>query len=288
MAIIRAASPDDLSAIADYLARRFAGAGGAARYRRYFDYAWMPDRPNLGFLIEDGGEIRGFLGAIYGRRTIRGTSHAFCNISSWSVDDDHRKLSLHMLKRLLDQKGYTFTCFSPSERVTEVLAFFKFQTIDREKILFSPLSGLLGLPQRLRRPWPRVLTRADGMERHLDAEQRRIFADHAPYRLGQFLLRHGDERCYFVTGRRGRGVKVFADLLHASNPRLLVEQIGAAQLPLLREHRTLLFGIDRRFVGEPPPATYRYARLRAPMFRSESLAAAEIDSLYTEMAPMLG
>jgi hypothetical protein len=288
MPTIRAATPADLQAIGAYLSPRLAG-GPQERYRRFFEYGWLPERPNLGFLIDDGGKIGGFLGAIYGRRAIRGSSHELCNISSWHVDDQYRKLSLPMLKALVAQRGYTFTCFSPSPRVTEVLRFFKFQTLDENKIVFTPISGLAGLKSRLRDGWPRVCTVTDTVARELDAEQQRIFADHRPYRrLGQFLLKCGEQQCYFVTARRGHGVKVFADVLSASNPRLLAEHISAAQWPVFRKHGTLLIGIDQRFVTSPTLATPVYGGLRPRLFRSDSLKAADIDALYTEFAPMFG
>ena len=102
----------------------------------------MPDRPNLGFLIEDGGQVRGFIGAIYARRRLLSGERVVCNVNSWAVDDDYRQLGLFMAKRLLDQQDMAFTCFSPSERVVELLRFFKFETWETEKVLFPIGSGL--------------------------------------------------------------------------------------------------------------------------------------------------
>src|SRR5437870_841244 len=100
MATIREAVAADLPAISTYLASRFGGEGGAVRYRRYFEYPWLADKPNLGYVIEDGG-IRGFIGGIYAHRKIRGEDRKTCNITSICVDESHRKLTLQMFQKFL-------------------------------------------------------------------------------------------------------------------------------------------------------------------------------------------
>jgi hypothetical protein len=285
MAAIRAATEADLPAISRYLAERMGHGYPPARYRRFFEYQWAP-RPNLGFLIEEGTSVRGFIGAIYSVRKIRGADHRICNINSWSVDEAHRKLSLAMAMRLLAQPGYSFTCFSPAEVVVECLRFFKFETWHVEKVLFTPAHGLRNA---VRRPRVRVLTPESAgaaFEAALDDTQRQIHRDHAPYRCGQMLIERGDRRSYVVTVRRGRGARAFADVLHASDPALFVEAIAYTHLPLWRAHRTFLTGIDQRFVEHVGPTTYVYRGLRPLQYRSASLTLHDIDTLYSELVPI--
>jgi len=284
---VRPAAPADRDAIAAYLAEHLRGEGGAARYRRFFDYRWLSDadKPDLGMMIEVDGRIRGFIGAIYGRRRIRGREHLLCNLNSWCVDEEVRMHSLVMLKRLLDRKEYDFVCVSPSDRVTELLRFFKCQTLDTGKLLFGPLSGVPASPRAWR---VKVWDARSGIERHLDDEDRRVFADHAPYRLAQWLIERGDRRCFAVMARRGRGLRVFADVLHASDPQLFAESIGLCIPRLARALGTVLAGLDRRFLPTPPPRTVGYDGLRAPLYRSATLAPTDLDALYTEFVPMYG
>lgn len=286
MATIRAAVDADLPAVASYCAARMDGNQPPERFRRFFDYRWA-ERPNLGFMIDDGGKVGGFIGAIYSVRTIRGEEHRLCNINSWAVDPEHRKLSLLMAKKLLDQRGFTFTCFSPSEVVAECLRFFKFETSPTDKVLFTPAHGL----SRRLRGRVRVHTPAHGVtefEALLDHAQKRIFRDHAPYRCGQLLIEAGDRRSYVVTVRRGRGAKVFADVLHASDPALFVEAIGHTHLPLWRAHGTVLTGIDRRLLREVSRTSYVYRGFRPLQFRSPTLGLRDIDALYTEIVTICG
>lgn len=287
MPTVRPATLADRDAIAAYLAEHLRGEGGAARYRRFFAYSWLADadKPDLGMMIEDAGRVRGFIGAIYGRRRIRGREHRLCNLNCWRVDEDVRMHSLVMLKRMVDRADYHFTCVSPSDRVTELLKFYKFETLDTGKYLFGPLSGVPARPAAWRL---KVWDARSGIERELGDDDRQIFVDHARYRLAQWLIERGDRRCFVVMARRGRGIRVFADVLHVSDPALFAESIGLLTPRLFRALGTVLTGLDRRFLPAPPPRTIAYDRLRAPLYRSHTLAPADLDALYTEFVPMYG
>jgi acetoacetyl-CoA synthetase len=282
--IIREARAEDLPAIASYLAPRLGGPGGEQRFRRFWEYDWLADKPNLGFLIDDGGKVGGFVGAIYARRRVREREQLFCNLSSWHVEEKFRNLSLALVGRLLTQRDCTFTTFSPSARVIEVLKFFKFQVLDPEKMVFAPVSGLIGL---LRRPRARIFWGKD-LPGRLTESERRIFEDHRSYRCGQFVIEQGGDRCYFVTVRRGHGARAFADVLYASNPDLLADSIGCTHVPIGLTHRTVLTGIDRRLLRSRPAGAYGYRGLRPLMFRSDTVGAHDIDTLYSELIPMYG
>jgi hypothetical protein len=286
---IRAATSADLPALSVYLAERMGDGGTPARFQRFFEYAWplgTDDKPDLGVMIEHDGRVRGFIGAIYGRRLIDGREHKLCNINSWCVDEEMRTHSLMMLKRLLDRKDHDFTCVSPSDRVIEILRFLKFETLETTKVLFFPLSGV-PLSKATRRV--RVYDRATGIEARLDDEQRRIYRDHSPYHLAQWVIEREGRRCYVVMGKRGRGLRVFADVLHVSDPQLFSETIGLLTARLLAALGTFIVGLDQRFVAASRPArTVRYGGLRTTLFRSRSLNATDLDGLYTELAPILG
>jgi hypothetical protein len=280
--VIREARPTDLPAIASYLAQRLGGAGGEQRFRRFFEYDWLADKPNLGFLIDDGCRVGGFIGAIYSRRRVRDVPQLFCNLTSWHVEERFRNLSLALVGRLLAPRDCTFTACSPSPRVIDVLKFFRFQVLDPEKVVFAPISGFGGL---LRRPRARVF-RGEDVVGSLTEPERRVFEDHRAYRCGHFIVERGSDRCYFVTVRRGHGPRAFADVLYASNPELFAESIASTHVPIALTHRTALTGIDRRLLRRRPAGAFSYRGLRPLMFRSDTVGAHEIDALYSELVPM--
>ena len=286
--MIRTALPDDLGAIAEYLTGALGGAGGPARYRAFLEYTWLDRKPDLGVLIEDGGRIRGFIGAIYANRQIGGRDHVFCNLTSISVDESHRKQSLQLFGAILRRKDLTFTSFSASEEVRKILDFFKFVHCANERVVTTPLSGLASLPRALGPRRPRVVVEAAALDAALGPEERQIAQDHRRYRCGQFLLTAGDRRCFTVTVRRGRGRAVFADVLYASDPALLMDCLAQVHATVFRFHRTILVGVDRRWVPAPPRLAFTYKKLRPIYMRSPDLSLERIDPLYTELVPMYG
>jgi hypothetical protein len=281
MATIREAVEADLGAASEFLAKHLGGRGGPALFRRIFSYRWLADKPNIGFLVEHEGRVRGFVGGIYSRRKTRGEVHSFCNVHSFAVDPEFRTQSLQMLKCLLDRPGVTHTCFSPSPVAVEILRFFKFQVIDATKVVFTPVAGLRSLVRSGVR-----LHHGLAVIDKLDSTERAIVRDHAGYRCGHFLLEARGERCYFVTVRRGRDVRAFADVLYASNPQLLADYIAHAHIPVGLTHRTPLIGLDRRLVNQPPAGSFLYSGIRPLAFRSSTLRLEDIDMLYSELVPL--
>lgn len=285
--LIRPATAADLPAVSRYLAGALRG-GGPERYRRFLDYAWPAPKPDLGVMIEDAGQVRGFVGAIYAERRIGGAHVTCCNLTSVAVDEPYRKQTLQLFGALLSRKELTFTCFSASDRVAKILDFFKFKHAPSERVIACPISGLSGLRTLARSPRARVIADPARLGAHLDPDQRAIARDHARYRCGIFVLERGDRRCFTVTVRRGRGVRAFADILHASDPDLLLEHLPWIHAPLLRAHGTLLTGIDRRWVRAAPAASFVYTKLRPIYARSPVLSIDQVDALYSELVPMYG
>jgi hypothetical protein len=287
MAVIRPATAADLPAVSSYLAGALRG-GGPERYRRFLEYAWLPEKPDLGVMIEDAGAVRGFVGAIYSQRVIGGAAVRCCNLTSVAVDESHRKQTLQLFAALLSRKELTFTCFSASEKVAKILDFFKFQHAPSERVIVAPISGLSGLRTLASRPRARVIWKPARLEAVLDPVQQAIARDHGRFRCGIFALERGGRRCFVVTVRRGRGIRAFADVLHASDPELLLEHLPWIHAPLLRAHGTLLTGIDRRWVRAAPAASVVYGKLRPIYARSPTLSLDQIDALYSELVPMYG
>lgn len=282
---IRPATGGDLEAVTEYLARTLGAADGrpAAHYRRVLDYGWLAPKPDLGIVIEDGGQVRGFLGAIYSERVIGGAVRRFCNLTSIAVDESHRSHTLRAFAALLADKDRTYTCFSANEQVAKILEFYKFRGAPTEKVLVGPGSGLAGLARRVR-----VISDPARLPGELDPAQQAIARDHAPYRCAQLVLAAGDRRCFVVAVRRGRGVRAFADVLHASDPALLAAALPWVQLPLWRALGTVLTGIDQRWVASRPRLSAVYTKLRPMHIRSSTLAPEQIDALYSELVPLYG
>ena len=186
----RPALASDCDAIATLLANSFDRP--KEKFLPHLDNAWTHRAPNLGFVLEDSGRVVGFLGALYSEREIGGRGHAFCNMRYWAVSPAFRGHSLKLLKQLLAQPGYTFTNFSASAKVAEILRLLRFKELDTGKVVYSPLSRIRACfgPGRVE-----VVADADALRPLLGAADQRILDDHRPF---------GARRC--CCNARGRDV----------------------------------------------------------------------------------
>jgi hypothetical protein len=85
-----------------------------------------------------------------------------------------------------------------------------------------------------------------------------------------------------------RGPRRAGSSRDASNPELLADAVAWTHALLALTHGTFITGLDGRLVRRRPATALRYRGLRPLMFRSETLAAHELDTLYGELVPMYG
>jgi len=273
-AVIRRATERDLPEVLRYLAGALGGTTG--HFRRYFDYPWLTDKPEIGFMIDDGG-VRGFIGVIYANRMIRGVVRRFCNLTSIAVEPSHRKLSLQLFKATFADKATTYTGFSPSKEMIEVLRFFKFEHHPMEKavLVAAPTSLRALVPPKIRlRPEPRDLV----------DEERSIVRDHTGLsRFATLVVERGSERCFVASVRRGRTVRAYSEIVHVSNNELALETMPWIQGALALRQRTAIAMIETRLLPRVPRLAYVAKKFRPLMFRSPDLKHEDIDALYTEL-----
>lgn len=135
---VRPADERDIDAVIPFLHAGLGPHWPPEAWRRLFEYPRVASQPNLGFVLESGDQIVGFLGAIYSERLMGGHLERFCNLSSWYILPQYRNLSLKLLMALLTQRGYTFTNLTPSERVVQVMKACGFRPLESHKLMYGP------------------------------------------------------------------------------------------------------------------------------------------------------
>ena len=247
--------------------------------RPIFESRWrQPDEPP-GHVMISNGRIVGFLGAYCSRRRIGGRIEKFCNLSSWMVSEPHRNESLAMLAPYLKMRDYTITGFTPAKHVYAIYKRLGFQDLE-SKVAIVPILSLL--PSSFQ-PC-RVTHDLKEIPRHLDENERQIFADHQGLPGFHAVARAGSEHCYLVgTISRKRRMKV-AYIHSASNPPFLRTHFAAIAWSFFRHHGTLFTSVEDRHLPEPKPWLKKYFTLNPPrIFRSATVAARDVDNLYSEL-----
>lgn len=288
---VRAAGPDDRESVCHFLEEAFPESGiKAATWRRLFDHCWS--NHGRGFMLLDGNSVVGFLGAVTARRQVNGEAVFVCNLSSWAVNAQYRGWGMALLAAVLQDERLTYTSFTPAPTTWAALMAQGFKPLDAQRIAMPPslqAETLFG-PNR-----PVVSFDPAVVRERLTGEQRQIFDDHAPYDCLQLTVSDGSDYAYLVvkrrihrlgTRRQGRLARVlplgipYSDILHCSSPELLLRHLERVKLAILRRQRTAalvaeaqLFRVRPRGVLLPPITCYR----------SASIAAGELDRLYSEI-----
>jgi hypothetical protein len=240
---------------------------------------WSVDAPNSGFMLLDEDEVVGVQLAFYSERVIDGNGERFCNLGAWCVLPAYRFQGLRLLKAVLGQQGYHFTDLSPSGNVVGINERLDFRFLDTTTALVPNL------------PWPtwprRDVISSDPavIERTLTGHDLELYRDHAAAAAARHLvLIRGDESCYVVFRKdRRKGLPLFASVLYVSNPPLFRAMAKPLARHLLIHHGALATLAEERIVGYRPRLSLLLRSPRRKMFRSPSLAPAQVDDLYSEL-----
>ena len=207
--VVRNAELHDIQAIIELVRNdEFAREHRPEALHKLFTYDWMPDRPNLGFVLTHGGRLIGVVGMIYSNRRIQGRSHRMCNLSTLCLHPDYQgrkrrtagggPLYSHLLAKVaLAAADLTFTAFSASRAAGRLVESFGFERINNRKLVFRPGANLGTLFSGR----ARILAGPDQILPLLDQDHRVILRDHLPYPCGHYLILEDGRYSYVLTRR---------------------------------------------------------------------------------------
>lgn len=269
----------DLRPVAEFLHAQLNTRVPVDHWAEAVDVPWEVDKPNAGFMLLDGDEVVGVQLAFYSERILDGRRERFCNLGAWCVLPGYRFHGLRLLKAVLSQEGYHFTDLSPSGSVVGVNERLSFRFLDTTTALVPNL------------PWPslpgrgRISSDPELIEHTVTGHDLELYRDHAATGAGRHVvLMRDDEWCYVVFRRdRRKNLPLFASVLYVSNPALFRRMARRFARHLLTHHGALVTLAEERVVGYRPRPSLRLRSPRRKMFRSPSLAPAQIDYLYSEL-----
>lgn len=257
-------------------------------WRNLFDYSWLEQKPDRGFVLVDNNDIVGFLGTIYARREINGKAGLTCNLSSWYVQPRYRGWGAALLHAALRDANVTYVSLTPNPLSQQVFQMLGFQELSGPILLLPPLLHA----ETLQHARPRISFDPNDVRASLDDRRRSIFDDHAPYDCLQLVVWDGPEQAYIVAKRRVMPVPKLAswlgkrmtmpcsEILYCSNPPLLNRHLERVKLAILRRQRTVVLLTAARLF----PRRLRGATLKQhTSYRSRLFDASELDQLYSEL-----
>ena len=273
---------EDLPEFCRFLRENLSRARSAEEWAKAFAQDWCPGKPNNGFLIRHQGRIVGGIGAIYAERPVRGRLERFCNITSWCVLDPFRAQSMRLAMAVAAQPGFHFTDLTPTEVVSKTLQFLKFKPMNERHAIWPNL------------PWPlvrlggiRVLSDPAQIGRLLAPDDAKAYRDHRhlPW-LRHLAVGLTDAWCYVVWKRtRLKGI-TGAIIIALSDAELFLRYRMALSSYLLVHHGLLYTRVESRLLPRLPTLCIELSGYRSKVFRSDSLTAADMSNLYSELVAL--
>ena len=273
---------EDLPEFCRFLHENLSRERSAEKWAKAFAQDWCPSKPNNGFLIRHQGRIVGGIGAIYAERPVRGRLERFCNITSWCVLDAFRAQSMRLAIAVAAQPGFHFTDLTPTEVVSKTLQFLKFKPMNERHAIWPNL------------PWPLVrfrgicvLSDPAQIGRLLAPDDAKAYRDHRhlPW-LRHLAVGVTDAWCYVVWKRtRLKGI-TGAVIIALSDAELFLRCRMALGSYLLVHHGLLYTRVESRLLPRLPALSVELLGYRSKVFRSDTLTAADMSNLYSELVAL--
>lgn len=276
--IIEPVTEHTLPEFADFLYANLSKERSPAEWQHALRVNWIPERPNFGFIMRDEGRIVGGIGAIYALRHIHGREERFCNITSWCVLDAYRKQSMRLAMAIIEQPGYHFTDFSPTEVVGGVLRFLKFKPIDDRQTVILNLPYLFA--------GGRVITERAGMETVLHDEALQAYRDSSNFPWLEHLAVGAGASWSHIIYKRWifKGLPA-ARIIHVGDPDVFSRHVNRLSAHFLSSGIVSTHVETRHLRRDVFPSRIR-SGFNAKLYLSPNLQEPDIDYLYSETVAM--
>ena len=251
-------------------------------WRNIFNYRWEKEEDHSGYALMKDGAVIGMMAMAFSRRIIDGKQRKFCNLHTWWVHEDHRGRSIAMLRPLMNLNDYTVTYFAPCDRMRALTRRLGFSDLDVQmKLLFPrPAAAFAGNDPNLCLEFDSAID-----ETRLSSEERKIFHDHQPYRVGALQLREGARSCFVLYTHVERYRVRYCHVHYIGNKEIYARHEGAIRSALMRRHDVWFVALDKRLVMDMTfDASVDFWAPAGGIYRpQEGVDPNHIDNLYSDV-----
>jgi hypothetical protein len=273
---------EDLPEFCRFLTENLSRDRTEAAWADAFRQNWCSSKPNNGFVIRHDGRVVGGIGAIYSERPIRGRTERFCNITSWCVQDAFRSQSMRLAMAVTAQKGFHFTDLTPTAVVSKTLQFLNFKPMNERHAIWPNVPWPFGGPAGAR-----VVTDPERIASVLGPDDAKAYRDHRhlPW-LRHAAVGQGSGWCYVVWKRTRLKRIAGAWVLAASDPERFLRDRWAFGGYLLLRYGLTYTRVESRLLPRVPKPSIELSGYRNKVFKSNTLTAADMSNLYSELVAL--
>jgi len=161
-------------------------------WKRIFNYKWDGAQDHIGYHLEKGGGIVGFMGLVFSCRYRNNHRYAFCNMTSLIVKSEYRAFTFLLLRKITSYPDTIFTGLGPipeSYNLHRAQGFVPFENYYK---ILPVINSLFCSKKNL------FIDESKNLLNKLDAENKRIAIDHMNLRCKSILFGDKEEVCLFI------------------------------------------------------------------------------------------
>jgi hypothetical protein len=268
-----------LQAVCEFLHREWRNDISVETWRSQIQHPWLPEDADYGVaLVHPNEGIVGVLVAFYSDQIIDGRVERFGNLAHYYVKPAYRSESLDLLFALMAPEHHTLTSLSPIRESVKIACTLGWTIIDEYVYLIPNLAFTVGTRKLS------VLTSFDDIVARVDDRHKNIMSDHGEAFPGRYVLvSDGDRWCLSIHKRDIRKGIPFSVPVYLSDHFLFRQWIAR----FLCAYRSLdgcwVTLCQQRLLVRPPMIGLRLRDPRPYMFRSTTVAPAQVTALYSEV-----
>jgi len=278
MLAVVAASKDDFEKIYPLL-KRIPSPRPVAKetWQRLLSRQWENQIEPFGYVLVDDTDVVGYIGLIGVERQLGGNRHQIIGLTSWTVDDRYKGHAMKLLFPFIRDQAKTLTCFTPAKSVDAVLRRFGFQELNAAWQVIPFWSVSFGKKDY------QILFEPDKIQPLLSKKDDVIYQDHRRLRCILFVLKNGRDYCCVVAKRVVKKSLPFLQIHYISDKEIFRKGIQKFVASICQRFQTLgLIVFDSYLEHRPIKGAIKVQMPDKPLFRSPTLTAKEMDSLYSE------
>ncbi|TFF25532.1 GNAT family N-acetyltransferase [Jiella endophytica] len=284
---MRPAGDDDVEAVAALLHDRMNGRIPAETWRLLLDYPWRPPEAERGWLVEDDGQIVGFMGTVYSDRPTATGTRRFCDLSSWYLVSGYRGTGVgdELLRSGMEKPGVTYQTMTARRATGRKIRALGFSILDETRSLFRP-----GDAAQIGNGGLRLIRDPAEIRERLSPDERRMLDDHHGFDIHHAVIEDGDGSAgeagrgtWLVWQRKLKGDAVaYHEVLHACDYDFLSAHAGSiAGLVSVGEKAVL--AVDTRMMNGADDQG-EVEKIPLPRwYRSDDVQPRDIGHLYSEV-----
>ncbi len=279
MAIIRKAIPEDFENTLPLFEKFNNGNLSRENWCVLFQDNWDSAQDHIGYVLVDGEHIGGFIALLFSRRKLNGREEKFCNVSSWVVEDKYRNQSLFLLTPVLKLKDHNVTILTCSLETYKVSLKLGFKDLETHLQIIPPFPTIASLFEKCK-----IEINQDDLKEVLDEESLKLCKDHSKFGLFNIRVQTSKGDCLILATRIIRKSLPFIQIHHLGHSKVFAEFAGRISASLCLRLNAVSVLIDRRWLAESSiPLSISWPLPQPRVYKSESLQANEVDSLYSEL-----